>query len=157
MRFVPSLAHLSYLLCELCSLEVAKLFLNLRKLGIPLRSVRFFPFSSDRVFPWWQNRFPSSVERTFARHLDAMLHPQLTPRSLFLGDTLECFAKSSGTYGLPYIVGRTTGKRQDHNRQGDNHRHTHTEHAAEQQDSQQRVHNTNSQMVQYNVPMQRLI
>ena len=61
-----------------------------------------------------------------------MLHPQLRPRSLFIGDTSEYFAKSSGTCGLPYIVDTTTGKRQDHYRQGGNRRHTHTEHAAEQ-------------------------
>ena len=73
-----------------------------------------------------------NVERAFERHLDAMLHPQLTPRSLFLGDTSEYFAKSSGTCGLPYIVDTTIGKRQDHYRQGGNRRHTHTEHAAEQ-------------------------
>ena len=90
-----------------------------------------------------KQRFMYDVERAFARHLDAMLHPQLTPLSHFLGDASEYFAKSSGTYGLPYIVDTTTGKRQDHNRQGDNRRRTHTEHAAEQQDSQQRVHYTN--------------
>ena len=45
---------------SLMGLEVAKLFLNLWKLGIPNFSVLFFPFFSIRIFPWWQNRFPSS-------------------------------------------------------------------------------------------------
>ena len=46
--------------------EVAKVFLNLRKLGIPKFSVLFFPFFSVRIFPWWQNRFPSSFSNVLA-------------------------------------------------------------------------------------------
>ena len=45
---------------EMLELEVVKLFLNLWNLGIPQRSVRFFPFFSVRFSPWLQIRFPSS-------------------------------------------------------------------------------------------------
>ena len=75
-----------------------------------------------------------SVERARLEHLNAVVHLQMSPGSLFTGGPSECFDKSPSSCKLP-PTDRYNKQEQDHNRQG-GYAETHNTQtvAAEQQD-----------------------
>ena len=57
------------------------------------------------------------VERARLEHLDAVVHLQMSPGSLFIGGPSECFDRFSSSCRLP-PTDRNDKQAQNHNRQG---------------------------------------